>query len=186
MKTSSLVPLLALSFALAQGAEPPRAPSTLLEPSSPAARPVVRTKGASAATTNRLSLPKFVPAETRTPVADASLPADLHEIDRPRNAIIRLPQYDVRDDKLPLFRERELLTDQGRIDLALKRHPGLKIGPLMVLNFRRGLDMLAEEQAIERGKELGALLAFQRSIETRPTPDSSDGTALRVIPASTR
>ena len=188
MKTLSILPLLALGFALAQGAEPKGAASTApnSEPASSTPRPLAPSNRASAQTTRRLSLPKFVPTEARTPAADASATTEAPEIDRPRNAIIRLPQYDVRDDQAPEFRERELLTDQGRIDLALKRHPGLKIGPLAFLNIRRGLEMLEEEQAVERRKEMNELLAFQRSIENGRTADSSEGNAVRFVPASTR
>ena len=186
MKTLSILPLLALGFALAQGAEPNGAPSTNSEPASITPRLPARSNRASAQTTSRLSLPKFLPAEVRTPAADASPSAEAPEIDRPRNAIIRLPRYDVRDDQAPDFRERELLTDQGRVDLALKRHPGLKIGPLAFLNIRRGLEMLEEEQAVERRNEMNQLLAFQRSIENGRTPDSSEGNAVRAVSASTR
>ena len=47
---------------------------------------------------------------------------DMREIDRPRNKIIRLPEYVVREDKPPVFRERDIYTDQGLGELAMKRY----------------------------------------------------------------
>ncbi len=80
--------------------------------------------------------------------------------------VVRLPRYEVRERPLPPFRERHLLTRAGRIDLAVKRHPALKLGPLSRLNFRRGLDMLEEEQQIERNREMSELIRFQRFVAT--------------------
>jgi hypothetical protein len=98
------------------------------------------------------------------------------ETDVPRNGIIRLPQYDVREDKVPKFRERELLTQKGRADVALRRHPGLRFGPLSFLNVRRGLEMLAEEDAIDRRREMAELIGFQAEIESILPQEAAAGT----------
>ena len=47
---------------------------------------------------------------------------DLREVDRPRNAIIRLPKYVVEGERPPVFAERELHTSKGLADLAVKRY----------------------------------------------------------------
>jgi hypothetical protein len=99
------------------------------------------------------SLPKF----TAPPAKGASAVPPQSEPSAPRNGIIRLPSYVVRDKKLPEFKPRELLTPAGRLDLALKRHPGLKFGPFASLNKGPALQMLAEEEAIERRAELSDL-----------------------------
>ena len=100
------------------------------------------------------TLPKFSPPPP-TDAKPAAPAPDLRETDRPRNIILRLPNYVVREDKVPLFKERELLTPSGRLDLAYKRHPGLHLGSLPFLsNNGIALAMLAEEERIERQKEM--------------------------------
>jgi hypothetical protein len=74
-------------------------------------------------------LPKnLLPPESIT----ASAAADNHG--QPPEGVVRLPRYDVRERRLPKFKERELLTPTARVDLHLKRHPGLRIGNLFGLN----------------------------------------------------
>jgi hypothetical protein len=108
----------------------------------------------------REALPKYAPPQPgSTPPTPA--PGDV-----PQNDILRLPRYNVRAQKIPDFREREMLTPKGRIDVVLKRHPGLNFGPFKFLNLRRGLEMLAEEQAAERAHEMGELMGFLGEVET--------------------
>jgi hypothetical protein len=47
---------------------------------------------------------------------------DLREVDRPRNSIIRLPKYIVEGERPPVFRERDIHTEKGLADLAIKRY----------------------------------------------------------------
>jgi len=132
-----------------------------------------RSRATSASTSQRLNaaLPKFVPKKAATESSDTL--TDTFQ------AIIRLPQYDVQEDKLPEFRQRELLTQKGRADLALRRHPGLKFGPFSFLNVRRGLEILEEEDAIDRGREMYALLAFSAAVE-RNLPQNPE-TGVRTV-----
>src|SRR6266545_2937329 len=71
--------------------------------------------------------PKFQPAPAK-PAESTEPPPDLREIDKPRNAIIRLPRYLVEEDKPTVLKERTVMTPQARLDLALKKHPGLRFG----------------------------------------------------------
>lgn len=129
------------------------------------------------------ALPSFTPGAPQeptvpAPLASASSAASPNFGDTtPDNDIVRLPRYEVRERPLPPFRERDLLTRAGRIDLAVKRHPALKLGPLSRLNLRRGLDMLEEEQQIERNREMADLVGFQRFVSTTRTRPT---TAVRV------
>jgi hypothetical protein len=125
-------------------------------------------------TSARLSaaLPKFSPARP-TSATEQNEAADSTHPDQPKNAIIRLPRYEVLDRKLPVFRERELLTAKGRVALAYKRHPGLRFGPFSFLNAKWGLAMLEEEQALERAAELAELTHFQQQIETTSSSTST-------------
>lgn len=47
---------------------------------------------------------------------------DLRDIDKPRNAIIRLPKYIVEGERPPVFTEKEINTRKGLADLAVKRY----------------------------------------------------------------
>lgn len=166
MKWTTLTLLLTSGASLLGGAE--STPAGLRPESktiAPAPAPE-RARSTSPATSAKLirGLPKFSPSAAAKATAEETSP-DIRDTDTPRNAIIRLPQYDVRDDQLPVFRDRELLTPEGRIELALKRHPGLKFGPLAFLNVRRGLEMLEEEDSLERRREIADLLAFTAAVE---------------------
>jgi hypothetical protein len=69
------------------------------------------------------------PAPSPTPE-----PADVKDIDKPKNGIVRLPSYVVRESRPPIFRDRDLLTAQGMLDLTMKRHAGLLLGNIFGLN----------------------------------------------------
>ena len=55
-----------------------------------------------------------------------------------------MPDYIVFEDKFRDLSEFEMLTPKGKAELALKRYPGLKIGPFASLNTGVGVAMLAE------------------------------------------
>jgi len=88
--------------------------------------------------------------------------------DPPRNGIIRLSPYVVRELKLPLPPERDILTAQGRLDRALARHPGLRAGPFASLNNVWAAAMLEEELGIERQKEMLDLLGLLAGAKSGP------------------
>ena len=91
------------------------------------------------------------PTPTPTPVAE---PADLRDIDRPRNEIKRLPKYIVRESRPPIFRERDLNTTVGLVSLSFKSHPGLLFGNFLGLNSGPAYEMYLEEQRLENIGEL--------------------------------
>lgn len=66
------------------------------------------------------SMPKYNPPkpEEKKPVDDR----DMRDVDKPRNKIIRLPDYVVRQDKPPVFRERDIYTNSGLAELAKNRY----------------------------------------------------------------
>jgi hypothetical protein len=63
-------------------------------------------------------MPKYNPPPKPTDV-------ELAAAARPKNNVIRLPQYVVREPKSPVFTEREDLTKKGLNDLAMKRYLGI-------------------------------------------------------------
>jgi hypothetical protein len=69
------------------------------------------------------------PAPSPTPE-----PADVKDIDKPKNGIVRLPSYVVRESRPPIFRDRDLFTARGMLDLTMKRHAGLMLGDIFGLN----------------------------------------------------
>jgi hypothetical protein len=93
------------------------------------------------------SLPKYRPEPAR-PAADSG---DLRDINKPKNQIPRLPanlmsKYVVRGDRVPVFRNRDLYTKEGLIDLALKDHPGLRIGNILGLNRDAAYEAFLEDE----------------------------------------
>ena len=78
------------------------------------------------------------------------------------DAVLLDPFY-VEEEKVPEFKERDLLTPKGKLDLAYKRHPGLKLGPLSLGNAGVARAMIEEEFAKERRqemRELGELMSI--------------------------
>ncbi len=66
-------------------------------------------------------MPKYDPPKPTEPKNEEDLP-DLREIDKPRNQIIRLPDYVVHEKRPPVFRERDINTAKGLAALAKKRY----------------------------------------------------------------
>ena len=101
---------LALLFvsAVAAAAQPASPPATEA-PTTPLAAVPARARTVSPAMADLLkaALPKLAPVKPaeKTPAAESP---DLREIDKPRNAIVRLPKYVVREPKPPVFTDREL------------------------------------------------------------------------------
>lgn len=68
------------------------------------------------------SMPKYAPPPPKpAPVPEEELP-DLRETDKPKNTIVRLPKFVVREAKPPVFRERDLNTKQGLANIAMRRY----------------------------------------------------------------
>jgi hypothetical protein len=96
--------------------------------------------------------------------------ADLREVDKPRNGIIRLPSYLVQEEKLPALKPRDMLTPQGGLDLAYRRHPGLRFGNFWIFrNDGIALFMLEEEMRLERQRESYDLVSLLPTTEAKKT-----------------
>jgi hypothetical protein len=67
-------------------------------------------------------MPKYNPPEPEPEPTDEEEMQDMREVDKPRNKIIRLPEYVVRQDKPQVFRERDIYTKAGLKKLAMKRY----------------------------------------------------------------
>jgi len=91
-----------------------------------------------------LGMPKYAPP-TPTPAA-APEAQDMRDIDKPKNEIKRLPQYVVRESRPLVFRNRDLYTTEGLINLSFKSHPGLLYGNFLGLNSEVAYQMYLDEQ----------------------------------------
>lgn len=114
----------------------------------------VHTHGISAATAAHLNAtaPKFVPPAA--PGTDAHA-TEVRISDKPKNGIVRLPDYVINEPKAPTFKPRELLTGYGRLQLGYKRQPGLHFGSLPIFsNDGIALAMLEEDFRLERKAEM--------------------------------
>ena len=121
-------------------------------PASDDADSNTRSVSAKVAADLALGMPKYDPPKpTPVPAAD---PQDLRDIDKPKNEIKRLPKYVVHEAKPPIFRQSELLTDAGKIDLGFKNHPGLRIGNIWGLNEGLAKAMLEDEDRLSAKDDL--------------------------------
>lgn len=107
--------------------------------------------------------PKFEPGPA--PSLSDALDLDNVEAGRPslpgRPAIVRLPSYIVTEPKIKLPSEHAMLTPRGRLELALRRNPGLRLGELGPLNNNFWANaLLDEDRAKERTAEVNDLFAL--------------------------
>lgn len=67
--------------------------------------------------------PKYTPPPPAKaePTPEAERP-DLREIDKPKNTIVRLPDYIVQEKKPAVFSERTINTEKGLTDIAVRRY----------------------------------------------------------------
>jgi hypothetical protein len=95
-------------------------------------------------------LPKFVPP----PTDETGVVSESAEPAVEREGVLSLPALTVR----PVIKEspsdHAFLTAKGRMDLALKSYPGLRIGNILGLNNGIALVMQAEEQEVRAKSRL--------------------------------
>ena len=66
--------------------------------------------------------PKYTPPPPKPPPKPEAELVDAREIDKPKNTIVRLPKYIVQEKKPPVFRERDIHTEKGLTDIAMRRY----------------------------------------------------------------
>jgi hypothetical protein len=81
------------------------------------------------------------------------------DTDKPKNQIPRLPmemmsKYVVHGARLPVFRNRDLYTKAGLIDLSFKAHPGLRIGNFFGLNSGLAYEAALNDQKMSDRQDL--------------------------------
>ena len=136
---------------------PPRAEASKPTFESPARPPV------STALAGRITAvaPKFDPAVAAAMGKSPEVGVDLREFDKPKNTIVRLPDFTVQEDKIPAIKPREMITAAERRRLTYRKHPGLHFGSLPLLgNDGIAAFMAYEEERLERMKEMDDLLTL--------------------------
>lgn len=104
---------------MALGLAPLFAQDTKPEASEPPPPRHTRAVSSGVAAALAASMPKYDPPK---PVTKEEADVDLREVDKPRNQIIRLPEYVVREARPPVFRERDIYTTKGLRELARMRY----------------------------------------------------------------
>lgn len=114
----------------------------------------------------RAGLPRYQP-----PTADGDVRmTESGEAAEERAGVLNLPKVTVEAKAPPRATEYDFLTPKGRLELAVKRHPGLKVGNLFGLNNGIALAMLQEEIEVEKKsalKEQVERLSIDDGVETR-------------------
>jgi hypothetical protein len=110
-------------------------------------------------------LPKYAPpAPAKTPSEQAP-----DETDHSSRDILHLPKLTVKERPPTLPPTFDLLTPKGRLELALKNHPGLRNGNYFGMNNGIALAMQAEERKLEQKT---ALTETVRRTTRDESPDS--------------
>jgi hypothetical protein len=125
------------------------APKPEASPLAPNADPGSAYKPASSGITKDISagLPGYSPPLLAPKAADS-------QADKPKNQIPRLPveemaRYVVHGKRMPTFRNIDLYTRAGLIQLSLKEHPGLRIGNIFNLNANLAYELAIREALAE-------------------------------------
>ncbi len=116
-------------------------------------------------------MPKYDPPKATEAKSEEDLP-DLREIDKPRNQIIRLPDYVVREKRPPVFRERDINTTKGLAALAKKRYfseTAQALNRFTIPLFGLGQDayasmMLADQERLDNMASLKATAADLKTL----------------------
>ncbi len=66
--------------------------------------------------------PKYEPLPPKPEPKPETEQVDMREVDKPKNSIVRLPKYVVQEAKPPVFRERDINTEKGLRDIAMRRY----------------------------------------------------------------
>lgn len=121
--------------------------------------------------------PKFDPTAATKPATPAP---DLREIDKPRNTIIRLPEYIVQEQEPPIIKENVIETPKARLERALKKNPGLRFGSFWIFrNDGIALFMQEEDERLERMKDANDLLTLLPASEQKQLKPVVDRTFIR-------
>lgn len=98
--------------------------------------------------------PKYHPPPKEPDPKSEEEQPDLRETDKPRNRIIRLPKYVVKEPPPPVFSEHQLHSKEEMTKLAMSRYYGMHIGNIGGLNESTALFMYQEQERLDNMTEL--------------------------------
>ena len=146
---------------------PPAAASPILAPRTderPASSTPRRTRAISgeAAAALAAAAPKYTPPPPPPPPPPEEEQVDLRDVDKPKNTIVRLPKYIVQEKKPPVFRERDIYTQKGLAEIAMRRYSteadrALNRWTLPIIGMSkeaRALAMYAEDERLRNMSDL--------------------------------
>jgi len=113
------IPLFVAALGLPGFAQDPTPPANPPAPSTPKRE---RAISGDVAASLAAAMPKYNPPKPTPPPTPVEQQPDLRDIDKPKNTIIRLPDYIVREARPPVFRERDINTRQGLKNIAMRRY----------------------------------------------------------------
>ncbi len=171
--------LIASVFPLLSRAQTPPPASPLLEPKKedekPAAPRRTRVISPEVAAALAAAAPKYTPPPPPKPAPkpEEELP-DARELDKPKNGIVRLPDFVVREKKPVIFTERTIYTQKGLTDIAMKRYltetdrvlNRFRIPLLTATNEERALAMYAEDERLQNMANLNEAAAAASKSDT--------------------
>lgn len=121
--------------------------------------------------------PRFAPAPPRPPPTPIEEQPDMRDIDKPRNTIIRLPSYIVREPKPPVLSERAVHTDSGLADIAVRRYISdfdRAMNRITLPLFGRSLEARAMGM-YEEDERLGNMRALDENVRMISATDQAAG-----------
>ena len=133
--------------------------------SRPASAPPPARRAISPELAAKLSALATLAAQTASPTTSARVAAPAPQ--RDSSDAVQLKPYVVQEDRLPEFKERDMLTPKGKLELARRRYPGL-VGPL---SDAAALRMLEEDFALERRREMADLQGLLEIGGDKPSRD---------------
>jgi hypothetical protein len=98
-------------------------------------------------------LPRYDPPKPTPPPSPVES-QDLREIDKPANAIVRLPNYLVREPKSAILKPADVMTPGAQAALEMKQHPGLAWVPFGWMNEKIALQMYQEDKRLSNISDL--------------------------------
>jgi len=127
-------------------------------------------------------MPKYEPPKPAEPKVEAE-EIDLRETDQPRNRIIRLPDYVVQEKKPPVFRERDLHTRKGLVDLAKQRYfseAAQGLNRFRIPLFGKGSDAYALQMQAD-AERLQNITDLKETADTIRAADPENATYIRRL-----
>lgn len=91
-------------------------------------------------------LPKYDPTAAEKSSSDKAASSEAYE----SAGVLYLPKVTVRKDRLSTPSDFEFLTPKGRMELAFKKYPGVRIGNILGLNDGYAAAMQAEDREVAR------------------------------------